>query len=463
MNKLLYLRNSLKLTYVCYSLIILLTGIILVFLIPPFQSPDEQTHLYRAYQLSEGHVTTKHLSYGAGDLLPKSLSDSFENYRYIIFKPDEKVSRGLIKSSLSANLNKSNVVETRFENTATYPPLSYLPQIIGICLGKILSASPVLLLYLARIFNLAAWVTILFLCMKRNKRVTLPILAFALLPVVACQASSASADVMTSGVAIFYTLEILRLIYTRSIITKSDKLFIIIPGIILALCKPPYVILTLLSVMLSHKKFESKKASYKFKLLACVLPVIITAIWIIVAYKGFVNLKDGVNSIVQLKFILSKPFEYIAVIFNTYVSNASDGLYIQMIGQLGWLDTKLLFWNILFGFLAVILSVFAIPLKTSDNPMPKYIKLWTIAVTTFLIIAITSLLYLTWNTPRAAIIDGLQGRYFIPLIGVIIIIFGGFLSLSTKQSNKVKYLVYFLSGSTIISALIIILFRYYRL
>lgn len=458
-----HLISKFNFAYVYYSIIILIVGLVLVFIVPPFQAPDEQTHLYRAYQLSEGHITTKRLSYGAGDNLPRSLSDSFNNYKYLIFKPDEKVKLNSLKSSLSTNLDISNTVETRFENTAIYPPFSYLPQVIGISLGKTFFNNPIVLLYLARIFNLMVWVIILYICMKRQAKLALPIFAFALLPLVAFQASSASADVMTSGIALFLTLEIYRLASLEVAVKKIDKIIIIVLGIIIALCKPPYFLLVFLIVAIPYKKIGSKKQAYIFKLLACILPIIIAIVWLLIACNSFVNLKDGVNSIVQLKFILCNPIDYIIILYNTYISGASDGLYIQLIGQLGWLDTKLTFWNILFGYLAIILSIFAIPINNKRDLAPNYFKVWSVVIISILIIAITSLLYLTWNVPRASVVDGLQGRYFIPLIGLIIIIFRSYLSLSSDQSKKVQYLTYFLSGSTIISTIIILVFRYYSL
>src|SRR5438128_2418991 len=113
-----------------YTFILAGLGVLLVFLVPPFQSPDEQTHFYRAYQLSEGHLIANRLSYGAGDTLPKSLSDSFNSFYYLLFQPDKKIDINSFKTVLGKSLNSTSTVETRFENTAPYPPFAYLPQII---------------------------------------------------------------------------------------------------------------------------------------------------------------------------------------------------------------------------------------------------------------------------------------------------------------------------------------------
>ncbi|MEI7918245.1 MAG: DUF2142 domain-containing protein [Candidatus Saccharibacteria bacterium] len=453
------LQNKLKPRFY-YILILSLVGFALIFIIPPFQTPDEQTHLYRAYQLSEGHLIADHLSYGAGGTLPTSLSDAFNKYSYLIFKPDNKVTLKYIRSTITAPLNSTVRKETRFENTAPYPPLGYLPQVIGISIGRIISANPVILLYMARISNLLVWILGIWLCMKRQPKLSLALFSFSLIPIVLYQASSASADVMASISAVFLTLEVFRITQSDTLITKKERLVVLCVGVILSLCKFPYVLLVLLVLLIQNDKFKSKKSALIFKLLAVLLPLSITSAWLVVSMSSFVNLQPGVNTALQLHYILTEPINYIKVLFNTYATTNSDGLYIQMFGQLGWLDTKLPFWSIIFSGLSVTIATISISIK--PNRIKSFAKLGAIFVMISTILAITSLLYLTWNTPRSNIVEGLQGRYFIPFIGIIIFIIGGQLALSRQQSKKASLLVYSLSGLTLISTISIILLRYYH-
>lgn len=446
-----------------YISIISLIGCIVVVLVPPYQSPDEQTHLYRAYQLSEGTLLARKLSYGAGDVLPTSLSKSFDSYYYLLFQPEKKLDINKHRVSLNEKLNPQIRSETRFENTAPYPPFSYIPQVVGISFGKIFSANPVVLLYLARFANLISWVLILWLCMKRQPHTSLALFAFALLPIVIFQSASASADVMTAGASILFTLEAIRQATFKGAITKKDKILLLALGSFLALCKLPYILLTLLVFAIPNNKFGTKKKAWQFKLISVVIPIFIATLWMIISYKSFVNLRAIADTPVQLSFILHSPIKFATVLYNTYISPSSDGLYLQMIGQLGWLDTKIIFWNLLFSFCAVFLAVIG-GLKAKQFTLPTVNMRWIATAITIVIIgAISSVLYLTWNAPKATIIDGLQGRYYIPLIGLLIFIFFGLLELKQSQKQMHNRIVYCLLLPAVIATLATIFFRYYSL
>ena len=48
-------------------------GVLFAVLSPPFASPDEATHFFRAYQLSEGHVFADRHGHRVGGMLPSSV------------------------------------------------------------------------------------------------------------------------------------------------------------------------------------------------------------------------------------------------------------------------------------------------------------------------------------------------------------------------------------------------------
>jgi len=460
MHKLLnFLKNGANL----YAVILALVGLLLVFLVPPYQSPDEQTHLYRAYQLSEGHIVAKKLSYGAGDILPSSLSKSFDQYYYLLFSPDKKVDRAVYTKSIETPLNKNKTTETRFENTAIYPPFAYVPQIIAVGIGRIFNASPVILLYMARLANLATWVAILWLAMRRNGKVRLPLLAFGLVPIVAFQAASASADVVTAAVAIFFVLEVCRLLTTKAAITRNQIILLTATAVTLALCKFPYILLSLTALLIPASRFASRKSAWKARALTLGPAWAIALTWVVIAQKTFVNLRVEAQSGMQLHYILTAPLGFAKTLYNTYVSLPSDGLYIQMIGQLGWLDTKLPFWVLLCSALAVVLATLSVSFDKKSPEPTTFQRLVTLGLTLVTIGAISTLLYLTWNAPRATVIDGLQGRYYIPLFGAFLLAGGGLLKLLPEQAKRAQTIVYVLLGLEVIVTIVTIALRYYSL
>jgi uncharacterized membrane protein len=456
-----FLKTHIRVPYFCYMLVLTVVGIAFVFITPPFQTPDEQTHLYRTYQLSEGHLIAKKLSYGAGDTLPVSLSESFKSFRDLLFQPDKKVNFTVLKAELKRPLDRQRTAETRFENTAPYPPLAYLPQIIGVSVGKFFSANPIILLYLARLANLGVWLALLYFCMKKQPRVALPLFAFALLPIVAFQAASASADVMTAGAGIFFALEVLRIATAKAPVAKSDMIILIVTGAVLALCKLPYILLILLVSLIPRTRFASLKEQLQWKIAVVAIPGIMALAWLAAAYKSFVNLQAVADAPAQGSFILHHPLSYLHTLATTYLGAPSDGIYIQTIGQLGWLDTKLTFWSMLFAFAAVLLATIGIATSKSPPLPTRTLRLGATGVLLLIVGAISTLLYLTWTTPGAPVVDGLQGRYYVPLIGVIIIVLLGLLGNAKQQAKRVTLLVYSMLTCTTLATIITLLYRYY--
>ena len=59
-------------------------GLIYIFIVPPFQSPDEGHHLYRAYHLAEGHWFGEQTEDNRfGGKLPENLISLENSYRYL--------------------------------------------------------------------------------------------------------------------------------------------------------------------------------------------------------------------------------------------------------------------------------------------------------------------------------------------------------------------------------------------
>lgn len=441
--------------YVANSLWLLpaVVSLLLVFIVPPYQSPDEQTHFYRAYQLSEGNLLGKRLSYGSGDFLPTSLSSSFGMYRYILFDKDAKTTPQQLLRSLQVPLERSNRTETRFENTVIYPPFSYIPQVVGIGLGRIFSLGPIWLLLMARLSVLAAWILSLRFMMKRHRELYLPLFAFSMLPIVLFQSASAAADMVTVTITTLTVAEIVRGFIRK--LTKSDVIFLSILGGALAFSKFPYSIVLVMAILLPNRNFETKKQALLLKL-SIAFSILVSLLWVLIANHGFVNLRAFVDTSAQLSFILYHPFSYAIIVFRTLFSTYGDTLLLQSSGILGWLDTKLPLWLTFSSLFSVVLA--ATTIKISSSKTMRIIFSGTLICA---VLAIVSLLYLTWCSPKAPLIDGVQGRYFMPLIGLFIGAVGGIVTVNNKSAITIRRWVIGMGIVSAITTVVVIISRYY--
>lgn len=128
-------------------------GIINCFLIPPFQTPDEFQHFYRAYSISESNYIADLNNNDVGSNLPSSLNSISAPFKKYHFKPNIKTSPVEIFSIFSIPLDRSSREWTSFPGASIYIPIVYFPQAAALSLHR-LDISPAYLFYLGRIFAL---------------------------------------------------------------------------------------------------------------------------------------------------------------------------------------------------------------------------------------------------------------------------------------------------------------------
>lgn len=126
-------------------------GIFFILFLPPGESPDEINHFKRAYAITEGRLVSEVYDDAghAGVELPEGFQDS------LIKKPEQGTYASVI-TKLSEPVSSEKAYAT-FNNTSLYHWLCYLPQTIGILIGKVFGASLELMAYLAEIVDFVVW------------------------------------------------------------------------------------------------------------------------------------------------------------------------------------------------------------------------------------------------------------------------------------------------------------------
>ena len=174
-------------------------GSIFALLIPPFQSPDEPGHFFRAYQISEGVFLPEKKEQRLGGTLPASLAQVRDSFSFLKMNYNTRLDNGLIFRCLKLPLHPEQRLFTDFPNTAVYAPTAYLPQAAAIALLRPLGATPLQMLYVARLANLLVWALLVFTAIRLMPFLKKTMAALALLPASLVIAASANADVTTNG------------------------------------------------------------------------------------------------------------------------------------------------------------------------------------------------------------------------------------------------------------------------
>lgn len=381
-------------------------GIGFALLLPLGQAPDEPSHIFRAYGISRGDVfVSVDPELGAGSEMPRNLLDN------LTWDPESGTIRNLY-GNIFEPVSEETIFQ-RYEGTASYNPICYIPQVIGIIIAKIFSAPMLVSLYMARLFNLAAFIIIIYYAIKIAPKFKNFILFIVITPIAMQQAASFSPDALLISVGIFLISYVMSLIYV-----KKDKLstagfaMLYVLAILIGLLKIVYLPLLLLYFLIPDKVFGSRKSKIIHAVIMMLVVAVVNFCWM--SYSSiFLTTIDGADSGAQLSFMLSHPLAFLGVLMRTLQVNLR---FYAMSGLGTILGTLQIRVPELYTFFSagILLLMFA------QNK--EYLKSTTIQrVVYVLVFAVITLLifvglYIQWTPVASPIIDGVQGRYFLPFI-----------------------------------------------
>ena len=452
--------NNIKIESI-FLFIAIIIGIMFVFITPPFQGPDEYNHFYRAYQISEFQFLAKQQQNQIGGDIPTSITETMTQVgnQKLEFHAKNKQSINMIVPLLKMPLNKDVKGFEHFENTAIYFPIMYLPQSVGILIGRVFNLSPLILMYLGRTINLVSWSFLTFLAIKIMPLGKRTMLILALAPMAVFQAASFSADGVINSLA-FLTIAVF-IIYAfdeKRAIHKKDIIIIFLVSMILALCKQSYFLISLLFLLIPVKKMESKKRYYLLFISLMFSNIIVILAWTYCVKYAILPLayRPNVSAVSQLLYIIKDPVNYIHVLSKTFFMYWH--IYITgWVGRLGWFDTVLPPKCIDLYLLMVVFTA----LTDSKVDIEIDVKKRLIIFMTLILelILIVSLIYLSFDTIGFTYIAGVQGRYFIPVGPLFCLLF--YNKKCSIYGKKIKWITSSFSAIFLVITLFVLINRYY--
>jgi len=445
--------------------------LLMVWLTPPFQVPDEFGHYVRSYQISEGHWYGVKFDHRVGGFIPVSLLETTKAFINMPFQPQQKLDRSLWRQTWSIPLCPENRVATDFPTAGYMPPFSYLPQALGMRIGTLFNSPPILLLYLGRLINALAWCLLVYFALRLTPTAPWLLTALALAPMSIFQAASLSHDATINGLAFLVLALILRRAVAIDYYLNWKDLFIwmlIIVAIIAS--KPFYAALALLVFIVPPPAFGKRDHYLKTVLFLAVVTAIFFSLWLIVR-QNYLNYDEynpafrdtqcfipGVNPYRQLAYLLGHPLVFIrAGVMTMFVTDPAAGPFVTWIGKFGWLDTPLPTW-FYFAF-----GLLALSLVATDRVSGVRIALWQrVLLAGIAVVAVALILfslYLVSNPVGARNIRSLQGRYLIPIMPLVLIALHGKLA-RTSSAWFYRFIPVFLIMVQVMT-ITVLLRRYY--
>lgn len=425
----------------------LIFGILLITIIPPFQSPDEDSHFKKAYVVSKGQLFPSSRNGVVGYEIPTDMIQYINEKLSYIGNRDKKYTYS--EEMLDDKLPK-DYSDTAFQNFSTVEvtPVAYIAPATGIVFGKITAKligmeniSIVTMLHFARFFSLLLYIFLVYLAIKTTPILKTTFCIIGLLPMSLALAAAISYDSVLIAVSLLCTAMILKLIFDDNIKKISYKYLIAFGVITFILLSIKIVYVTVLIPLLFIPK--EKYGGKIIKIIKCFGIIIVIALILYIINKIPTmllernNVKDNVGE--QFNFIINNPINYLKIWIKTMLTNRNY-YFSGIIGIFGLLDTYIptIYISLYsFGTFAIALSDFS-TCKSKFNWKYKCISFLGSTATVF---AIFTGLYVLWTSMELGVgaetITGVQGRYFIPIIPLAITI----LSNSILEKNKTVNLV----------------------
>ncbi|CAG9612584.1 hypothetical protein BACCIP111899_01761 [Bacillus rhizoplanae] len=413
-------------------------GIMFSFNNPLFEATDENFHFAKAYDISLGHLLSTKQGDKVGVNLPENIDDmprpnQFET-TYGLLQKGERYDRAKSEAwDTYTFANKTKFVEQ--PTTAVYTPIPYIPQALGLFIANILGLKAFSALMLGRIFNLIVYIVLTAMAIKIIPRLKNTLAFLASFPLFVSLAASFSADAMLMGLTYLFIAIILQKLMCseKDVLRVKDFVIPTLLLILIVLCKFTYWPLSFLMLsFVGRDLFRTKmQGIISFLTLAGISGLLMSS-WnlFVMKFVGTINPNEKINPVEQLKFMFGHPVDAMKTFFGTFEDGMST--WLTMLNQVGWV-THLMSGIVIISLVGLVMT--AIFDYTEDKFKLRNIDYWIFILTSISIVGLVMLsLYLTWSEVGADFINGLQGRYFLPILPIILFMFNE--KMNVKQHSE---------------------------
>ncbi len=396
-------------------------GLAVLFANAPFLAADESDHFFRAFQLSQGTIIGEKLGDRSGGRLPALANKDMGN---IPFHYENKMSRELFRRTLDpvfVDWSKLPRVFSPFPHTVVYAPPGYIPQVAAIVVGKFAHVGPLGLMYLAR---LAGFATCIWL--GRSALRILPAYRWSCLVLLLCPMSlylmgSVASDGVMIGCAWLMLALLLRMTGEKRPPATGELVVLLALACILATAKLVYLPLAGLVPLFVLPRLSRPRQRVIFGLAFILTSVLPVWVWSRVIASIFVPGRTDIpiDPIAQGHYMAAHPVGFLSLMANSIWVKA-DFIYRYFVGVLGWGDTLLPTWFYpVFGW-GLLACVVAESSRVIDVRWSH--RLFFAAAAAATVLMIYAAQYASWNSPGSQeVIDGIQGRYFLPVAPLVIL------------------------------------------
>ncbi|WP_165967402.1 DUF2142 domain-containing protein [Luteimonas aestuarii] len=383
-------------------------GVAFIAIRPPGAVPDEFAHASKIALMAAGQLV------GADEGRERpNLLDNYGPFQEVYGR---KFSPAELEAVVTAPLACADTARKGVAAPAGASPLMYLSPWAGHTLTCRLDGGFGLYYYGSQLVNLFLFLFLGFIGLKWAGFGRWPLFVIASLPMSLYLATSLSYDANMLALCIAY-LGVVSGAWSRRISIVRAQWALLGLGLLLALSKPlmgwiffaPWICFAVVR--------GGWLIRLRWLLLSSLLPAAVHASWIFRLSRGSDGyVRPDVESVNGMEALIASPLSYLQMIASTAFSNTGAVILKGVVGVFGWLDT----YPPNYFYSTAALAIFG-SLALNSQAKPSGLKAgvfaWSIAIMVIAIMCIP--FYAYWTQPQSPVIEGLQGRYFIPLLAFV--------------------------------------------
>lgn len=407
---------------------------------------DEYAHAKSAYDLSFGTTieTTEAAMQLKGNLLP------------FFYTPEE---RELIEEYEQRN-NEFSWADISYQSRMVRAENRvYYPNAIGFKVARLVGADFATSVEMAKFGGLFFYIAVMCLAIALSERYKIIVAFIGLLPNNMFMACSLTRDMVVTGFLILGTVLLMNeFLEPERKLTWQRALGILLAFVCGSVSKPIYIVMPLLMLFMGRKKFDNRIQEVVFKLAVCVVaglmiydifcptPVATTNHQLVMnyAYAGDKR-SSGTSNIGQMQYILQNPLVYAGLLLRSMVGMFVESFTTDSFINYGYLGKAPIWFNWIAFAVGIWISVV--------RPQGEERKVMTVphvALTALMLFGTAAVvwtsMYVSYTAVGSSTIEGVQGRYFIPLFVPLCICF----FTKQKRSTFTKKTIFRIAFGTMI-------------
>lgn len=416
---------------------------------PPGAVPDEFAHASKIALMSAGQL----VGADEGRERPQLLG----NYGPFQKVHGQKFSRDELAEVATAPLACDDVPRQGVAAPAGASPLMYLPPWIGHTVTCRIEGDFGLYYYGSQFVNLLLYLALGFVGLKAAGFGRWALFVIASVPMSFYLATSLSYDANMLALCIAYLGIVSGVSSGRLTTTGRAQWGLLGLGVLLALSKPlmgwiffaPWVCLAIICNGWSQR--------LRWLFITSLIPAAIHAVWIFrLSSGGEGYVRPDVESVNGMGALVAAPLVYLKMLVGTAFSNTGQEILQGVVGVFGWLD---IYPPDYFYSISALAIFGALALNSSAKPSGFRTGVFAWGIVLMVIVIMCIPFYAFWTPPGSPVIQGLQGRYFIPLAAFVAMLCS--FSIPTAWRGPIAALVVLSVPVMSAIAFISILSRYY--